>query len=329
MNPENLTPSLKINESFLYEKEVTNNMQKTLIFFGFTSLLCGMLGFYFIQNPFNETEIEKNLINDKDCRKIEEKIKAEEFLEGENICDPSKKKKVKNELLMDSYFQTEELVDRFEMLNKSKEESLNECPDLKTGLKSSPFIILFINSFLITLYPLFLSINFKDYTMKILNDDFLATWLYIINLIVGGFGRFFWGYLVDKFPFKNIIITLNILAIITGLTLPFMINQTSFAIFYLSCSFFDGGVMSVIGPGLLHIFGLNIGVKLLGAKGISFVLSLMLIPILSLFLRKCLSLENILLILGAVNAIGLILCLFLKKSYKWKNDSLNERMAIN
>lgn len=326
VNPENVPPKIKIEgtETLLYNKEVTENIQKVLIFFGFASLTCGIIGVYLIQNPFKETEIKNNLINDETSKK-EEKNKIENALEDENKFENSK---IKN-LSMENFFQAEDLIDRLELLNKSKEGFSNECPDLKTGIKSAPFIILFINSFLISLSPIFLHLNYKDISIKIFLDDYLTTWLYIINLIVGSIGRFFWGYLVDKFPFKNIIITLNILAIITGLTLPFMQTQALFAIFYLSCSFFDGGVMSVIGPGLLHIFGLNIGTKLLGVKGISFVFSLMLIPILSLTLINSLEMKYILLLLGIVNAIGLILCLFLKKNYKWKNLSFREPMEIN
>ena len=157
----------------------------TLIFFGFTSLICGIIGVYLIQNPFKETEIKSNLINEETSKK-EEKNKVEDALEDENKIENSK---IKN-LSMENFFQAEDLVDRLELLNKSKEGFSNECPDLKTGIKSAPFIILFINSFLISLCPFFLHLNYKDISIRILLDDYLTTWLYIINLNGGTLGLF-------------------------------------------------------------------------------------------------------------------------------------------
>ena len=291
-NPNNKSATEKIvdeNNNVLnyYDEEVANNVGKMILILGIIYFCLGGLGSYLIKPVVvKEKEVEqskKNYISSE----VEMNTKYEAFMEEKNII--SDKQTIKT----------------------------NECPDVKSGIMTRTFLILFINSGLVAALALYLNINFKTFSLTRLNNDYYVTYLYIFNAIAGGIGRFFWGHIIDKYSFKSVLIVLEVMVFMNGIIFPFATNVFFYCTMIFLMAFFDGGLMSIIGPGLLSIYGLNIGAKLLPIKGLSFFIGLMICPIIGILLEGRFGTGNVFFVLGLLNIIGVVLSFFIKTNYNW------------
>lgn len=195
------------------------------------------------------------------------------------------------------------------------------CPNLKSGLFSKTFIILFINSILIANFSLFLNINFKTYGLTKIKDDYFITFGAFLNGIASTIGRVFWGYILDKMSFKFLYLLIQITLAIFSFSFPlFAANQTYFAVWIVSIAFCDGGMMCILGPGLIKIFGMDVGAKLYPIKACSFYISLIIVPIIQFFVMDYISMDNLFHILAIGNCVSVFTALFLKEHYLWKQE---------
>lgn len=185
----------------------------------------------------------------------------------------------------------------YEKINKSIDEESNamvKYTTLKEGLMSKPFLILFINSILMCLFVSFLNINFKLYGLLQFNDDHFITILTFANGAGAFFGRIFFGHIMDKFGFKRIYAILFLFLFLFALSFAFISsNKYLYAFWILSMASLDGGLNCIVGPGLIEIFGMEIGSKLYPYKNSSFYFSLLIVPLVQYFLMNIASLEQI------------------------------------
>lgn len=265
-----------------------------IVFLGLFYFLFGFSGSYFIESP-----------------PIDHTHPASVELIKETLTDNAielKKKTNYNQLNEENQIQ----------INENPIIRTSECPDVKSGVKTRSFIIMFLSSQLVAMFSLYLFLNFKTYGLTIINNDRYITILYILNGIAGGFGRFFWGFLVDKYSFKKVIIVLECFVFLAGIIFPFVKNPVGYYIIICFIAFFDGGLISIIGPGLLLIYGLNIGAKLLTIKGLSFFFALITAPLIGYFLEGSFGIDKVFLVLGCLNIFGIIMCFFIKMKYSWE-----------
>lgn len=304
VNPDNRPASIKFtdsnnNEVHFYDDEVSKNVPKMIFIMGLIYFFFGTIGACLLIQ-------KKEVANEKS--KIEPQKQTSPIQLEMNTS--SSNASTKYEVFIEEKKENPQL---------SSQENI-ECPNVKTGVYTRTFFILFVNSALIASYGLYLNINFKTFSLTRLNNDYYVTTLYMFNMIFGGLGRFFWGYMIDKYEFKKIFIILEIMVFINVIIFPFVKNNLLFSFSILSIAFFDGGLISIMGPGLISIYGLNIGAKILPIKGLAFFLGLLICPLIGFLFEKNLGIENVFLILGSLNIIGVILSFFIKTKYNWYTE---------
>lgn len=212
----------------------------------------------------------------------------------------------------------------YEKINKSLDEESNamvKYTTLKEGLRSKPFLILFINSLLMSLFVSFLNLNFKLYGLLQFNDDHFITILTFANGTGAFLGRIFFGHIMDKLGFKRIYLLLFALLFLFALSFAFISsNKFLYTFWILSIASLDGGINCIVGPGLVEIFGMDMGSKLFPYKNSSFYLSLLIVPLVQYFLMNIASLENIFVLFGlGIGMATLFASYFVKKMDGFKN----------
>ncbi len=101
-----------------------------------------------------------------------------------------------------------------------------------------------------------MSLYMKLIFMPIINDDHFLAFCSVVLTVSAVFGAPFWGYVGDAKGFKFtllLIILIDILAKIVGL---FCQRKWNLMALYFMLGFNDKGVLTIIGPGLIEIFGL-------------------------------------------------------------------------
>jgi MFS family permease len=92
--------------------------------------------------------------------------------------------------------------------------------------------------------------------MPIINDDhYLATCAISVTLSAI-FGAPFWGYVADQIGFKRtlvIVVAVDFVCKFLGL---FCQERWNVILLYFTLGFNDKGLITIIGPGLIEIFGL-------------------------------------------------------------------------
>lgn len=192
------------------------------------------------------------------------------------------------------------------------------CPSLKEGIFSIPFFIIFSSSFFLALYSFFLHINFKSYGLNKINDDHFVTIVGFLNGVGALTGRIFFGHALDKTTFNRLFLYLEIILAFLSATFSFISDYPYlYALWIFAIASIDGGIMCIIGPGLIRIFGFEIGSKLYPIKQTSFYLSMIIVPISQLMLMNFISVDMIFLVFSAGNMFSVILVYFLKEQYEW------------
>ena len=131
-------------------------------------------------------------------------------------------------------------------------------------------------------------------------------------------GRIFFGHALDKTTFNRLFLYLEIILAFLSVTFSFISDYSYLYAFWIfAIASIDGGIMCIIGPGLIRIFGFEIGSKLYPIKQTSFYLSMIIVPISQLMLMNFISMEMIFVVFAAGNMLSVILVYFLKEKYEW------------
>ena len=211
-------------------------------------------------------------------------------------------------------------------LNKIPDEENNvfdeirkySCPTLKKGLLSAPFFMIFSCSFFLSIYSFFLHINFKSYGLNKINDDHFITIVGFMNGVGALGGRIIFGHILDKTTFKKLFLILEIFLAFFSFTFPLISDYSYlYALWIMAISSIDGGIMCIIGPGLVRIFGFEIGSKLYPIKQTSFYISMFIVPLLQLLLMNYISVDQIFYVFAIGNILSVGLASVLKDKYEW------------
>jgi hypothetical protein len=116
-------------------------------------------------------------------------------------------------------------------------------------LKNWKFWYIFSMSFCLFLYTLYLLNTFKDIAMKHIKDDYFLTAVGALSFVIGTFGRFFYGMLLDLYPWKQVIGSALVLQIICAFVMEAsFVNKYLYAVVFIIASFtgtamFTGSMM--------------------------------------------------------------------------------------
>jgi sugar phosphate permease len=73
-------------------------------------------------------------------------------------------------------------------------------------------------------FGMFIAFNYKEYGMLRIEDDSFLTVIGSCGAIFNGLGRFFWGFMFDKFSFRVISSLINALLHAGALTISFLVE---------------------------------------------------------------------------------------------------------
>lgn len=319
VNPENKKAIFEVEEGkdklSYFGEDVYRNVPRMLMIMGFIFFVCCFCGSHLLEPCENSPKrIEQrseeegifNEIQKSENRNMDVELNSKEIFSADTLKNNQQGKD--DDLLIN--------------INKRKELRMSkQCPNLKTGLFSQTFIVLFINSILIANFSLFLNINFKTYGLTKIKDDYFITFAAFINGIASTIGRVFWGFLLDKISFKTLYLLIQVNLAFFSMTFPLIsYNVSTFFIWIIAIAFCDGGMMCILGPGLIKIYGMEVGSKLYPIKACSFYISLIIVPIIQFFVMDFVSMDNLLHLLAAGNIFAIVTGLFVRENNLWKKE---------
>lgn len=93
-----------------------------------------------------------------------------------------------------------------------------------------------------------------------INEDFFITFVDLLALLSSAFANVIWGILIDKVNFKILFALIYFVSGLGAIFIPlFSSNKILFLTVYVATMMFDKGALVVIGPGLIKIFGDELG----------------------------------------------------------------------
>lgn len=127
---------------------------------------------------------------------------------------------------------------------------------MKQGLLDKRFILTFLISGLNPIFLVYLMQNIKLVYMPIINDDHFLSFCSVIVTISAVVGAPLWGYLGDIKGFKTTLLLIVIFDTFVKLIGVSTESRWSLALLFLLLGANDRGLMTIVGPGLIGMFGI-------------------------------------------------------------------------
>lgn len=163
------------------------------------------------------------------------------------------------------------------------------------------------------MYLIYMSLYMKLIFLPIINDDHFLAFCSVLLTISAIFGAPFWGYVGDTKGFKYTLISVLIVDLISKIIGLFCQKKWNLMILYFLMGFNDKGILTIIGPGLIEIFGLELATELIPYKGIALFLAYVAVPLTQILFSKQFSYEVILLFFIICSAISVGLAYYFYK----------------
>lgn len=168
-------------------------------------------------------------------------------------------------------------------------------------------MLLFLISFLVPLYVIFMTLYMKLIFMPIINDDHFLAMCSIILTVSAVFGAPFWGHFGDKKGFKFTLLLVLAFDLTTKILGLFCQDKWNLIVLFFALGFNDKGILTIIGPGLIEIFGLEMATELIPYKGLSIFLAYVVVPIIQITLIKLVPYQVILLVFVGCSVVAVLL----------------------
>ena len=156
-----------------------------------------------------------------------------------------------------------------------------------------------------SIYHVYIQLNMKIiYSEKINDDHFISNGM--TALIASGLlGSAIWGILGDKYGALKMILIYCFIDMAVKIFSSFANNKITFMLSMILLGFTDKAILTLFGPALIEVFGLNRASKLLTYKFMTLIGSIMLTSILKLAFSGIEStiFLSLLLIFSAVNIL--------------------------
>jgi MFS family permease len=111
---------------------------------------------------------------------------------------------------------------------------------------------------LVPLYLIYMSLYMKLIFLPIINDDHFLAFCSVLLTVSAIIGAPFWGYVGDKKGFKFTLLTVLIFDFAVKIFGLFCQQKWNLMILYFTLGFNDKGILTIVGPGLIEIFGLEL-----------------------------------------------------------------------
>ena len=186
------------------------------------------------------------------------------------------------------------------------------------GLKDKRFLLVFMISALMPIYLIYLVMNVKLIYMEYINDDHFLSYCSALVTVSALVGAPFWGYIGDLKGFKFSLMMLVIFDSFVKLFGIFCFEKWNLALLFFLLGVNDKGMLTIIGPGLIGMFGIDMATELIPYKGLAVFLGYVIAPTFQILLWQVLSLQKLLFIYFLFSLIGICLCLYLNYRVHYK-----------
>ena len=159
--------------------------------------------------------------------------------------------------------------------------------------------------------------NIKLIYMPIINDDHFLSYCSVIVTLSSAIGAPFWGFIGDSKGFKNTLLLILIFDLFVKIFGLYSDEKWSLVILFLLLGSNDRGLLAVIGPGLVSMFGIEMATELIPYKGVALISTYAMAPII-LLLFNSLSHLGILKIFVGYSVIAITLSLYLKHKINYR-----------
>jgi MFS family permease len=180
-------------------------------------------------------------------------------------------------------------------------------------LRDKKFLILFAIAYLVPLYLVYLIMFMKIIFMPIINDDAYLAMCSITLTIAGMLGAPFWGTLADRLGFKKTLLLVCLTDFVTKCLGLACTAKWNIVVMYFLIGFNDRGIITIIGPGLIEIFGLEMATELIPYKGFSMIMAYLTVPLFQMLLSHFVSYQGILLFFIVFTILALYLSYYFYK----------------
>lgn len=168
------------------------------------------------------------------------------------------------------------------------------------------------------IYLIYLVMNVKLVYMPIINDDHFLSYCSALVTISAVVGAPFWGYVADEKGFKATLLMLVCFDTVLKLVGVYCDEKWNLALLFFLLGVNDKGMLTIIGPGLIGMFGIDMATELIPYKGLAVFFGYIIGPVFQMLLGNILSLQKLLLIFMVFSIIGVLLALYLNYRVQYK-----------
>lgn len=169
------------------------------------------------------------------------------------------KDKTDDESLLSAKETTEPLLEKKHMTLR---EVVKVCLESTLSFTLEKIIWLVVTLTCSIPFGMFIAFNYKEYGLLQLSNDSFLTVIGSCGSIFNGLGRFFWGFMLDRFSFRLISSSINGLLLVSAVSASLTVqNQYTFLIAVSIIYFCYGGNYAVYPTHTMRIFGQELGSK--------------------------------------------------------------------
>ncbi|KAM3142213.1 hypothetical protein pb186bvf_005622 [Paramecium bursaria] len=203
-----------------------------------------------------------------------------------------------------------------QVVSEDEIQQMQKSPTLRQAAFSEPFLNIVICQSFLMYFVITLAINFKFYSLSKINDDYFVTFVDLIALLVSSGTNVIWGVLIDRLPFKFVFLLSYFISGLGAILLPILsYDQFLFAAVYILLMIFDKGALVIIGPGLLKLYGNQMGHQLYPFTHCGVLFAVLGSSLSTVILNKYLTFDEIFVLQGCIVIFSLIFIIRLNMTY--------------
>ena len=201
----------------------------------------------------------------------------------------------------------------------------NRIAKVKHALKDRRFIILFTISYFEPLYLIYLSMYMKLIFMPTIHDDHYLSYCGVSLTAAAIIAAPIWGCVGDHKGFKFSLILVILFDIVVKVLGLFCTQKWNIIILYFMLSFNDKGILTLIGPGLIEIFGLEMATELIPYKGFSLFLAYITVPVFQLLIPNYNNYKTLLIIFIVFSCLAVCLGIYFYRNVECGRKEKGQR----
>ena len=109
----------------------------------------------------------------------------------------------------------------------------------------------------------YMTFNYKTFGFRTFKDDHFLTIVGIIGMLWNGWFRPVFGFLFDKFGFKQLMLSVITLQTALLVSLPFLENREMYTVWVCAMLITGGRIFVMMAAQCLKVFGINYGARIL------------------------------------------------------------------